>query len=305
MLYDVIIIGAGPAGLTAGIYASRAGLKTMMIERGIPGGQMMNTSDIENYPGFEMITGQELSTKMFQQAQQLGVSYQYGDVQSIQKEVDGSFSLKVGEKIFKTKTVIIGSGATPKYLGTEGEKTFAGMGVSYCAICDGAFFREKKVVVVGGGDSAVEEAMYLTKYAKSVTIVHRGDKLRAQKILQDRLANYAMIDVQYNTIIESIEGNQKVTHISTYNKETYTKEELETDGVFIYIGLQPNTSFVPKDVLNEQGYIVTNHQMETVIPGLYAIGDVREKDLRQIVTATNDGALAAQNIDKYIEENFS
>ncbi|WP_026694495.1 thioredoxin-disulfide reductase [Peribacillus kribbensis] len=302
-IYDVIIIGAGPAGMTAAVYTSRGNLSTLMIERGVPGGQMANTEEVENYPGFETILGPELSTKMFDHAKKFGAEYAYGDVKSV---VDGKEykTVKVSNKEYKGRAVIISSGAEYKKIGVPGEKELGGRGVSYCAVCDGAFFRNRELFVIGGGDSAVEEGVYLTRFASKVTIVHRRDELRAQKILQQRAFDNEKVDFIWNHTIKGI--NEKdgkvgsVTLVSTINGE---EQELNADGVFIYIGMLPlSKPFEDLGITNVNGYIETNDRMETRVPGIFAAGDIREKSLRQIVTATGDGSIAAQNAQHYIEE---
>ncbi|WP_269799231.1 thioredoxin-disulfide reductase [Bacillus xiapuensis] len=302
-IYDVIIIGAGPAGMTAAVYTSRADLSTLMIERGVPGGQMANTEEVENYPGYDHILGPELSTKMFDHAKKFGAEYAYGDIKEI---VDGKEykTVKAGSKEFKARSIIIATGAEYKKIGVPGEKELGGRGVSYCAVCDGAFFKGKELVVVGGGDSAVEEGTYLTRFAKKVTIVHRRDELRAQKILQDRAFKNEKIDFIWNHTVKEInEKDGKVGSVTLVSTENGEEREFATDGVFIYIGMVPLTKpFESLGITNESGYIVTNDQMETKIPGIYAAGDVREKTLRQIVTATGDGSIAAQSAQHYVEE---
>ncbi|QUG42665.1 thioredoxin-disulfide reductase [Psychrobacillus sp. INOP01] len=301
-IYDVIIIGAGPAGMTAAVYTSRANLSTLMIERGIPGGQMANTEEVENYPGFEMILGPELSTKMFEHAKKFGAEYAYGDVSEI---IDGEAykTVKVSGKEYKALAVIISSGAEYKKMGIPGETELGGRGVSYCAVCDGAFFKQKNLVVVGGGDSAVEEGAFLTKFANKVTIVHRRDELRAQKILQDRAFANEKIDFIWNTTLKEIHGKDgKVASVTLVSTVDGTEREFETDGVFVYVGMLPLTKpFGNLGILNDNGYIVTNEKMETTVPGIFGAGDVREKMLRQIVTATGDGSIAAQAAQHYIE----
>lgn len=302
-IYDVVIIGAGPAGMTAAVYTSRGSLSTLMIERGIPGGQMANTEEVENYPGFEHILGPELSTKMFDHAKKFGAEYAYGDVQEI---IDGEAykTIKAGGKEYKARTIIITTGAEYKKMGVPGEKELGGRGVSYCAVCDGAFFRNKELVVVGGGDSAVEEGVYLTRFASKVTIVHRRDELRAQKILQERAFANDKIEFIWNSTVKEInEDNGKVGSVTLKSTVDESETEFKADGVFIYIGMLPLTKpFADLGILNEAGYVLTNDQMETSIPGIFAAGDVREKTLRQIVTATGDGSVAAQAAQHYIEE---
>ncbi|MFJ7745151.1 thioredoxin-disulfide reductase [Peribacillus sp. NPDC097295] len=302
-IYDVVIIGAGPAGMTAAVYTSRANLSTLMLERGVPGGQMANTEEVENYPGFDTILGPELSTKMFDHAKKFGAEYAYGDVKEI---IDGEEykTIKAGSKEFKARSIIISSGAEYKKIGVPGEKELGGRGVSYCAVCDGAFFKEKELFVIGGGDSAVEEGVYLTRFASKVTIVHRRDELRAQKILQDRAFANEKIDFIWNHTLKQInEDGGKVGSVTLVSTATGEEKELKADGVFIYIGMLPLTKpFEDLGILNATGYIETNDVMQTRVPGIFAAGDVREKTLRQIVTATGDGSIAAQSVQHYVEE---
>ncbi|MGN8645378.1 thioredoxin-disulfide reductase [Gracilibacillus sp. HCP3S3_G5_1] len=301
-IYDVIIAGAGPAGMTAAVYTSRANLDTLMLERGIPGGQMANTEEVENYPGYEHILGPDLSNKMFDHAKKFGAEYAYGDIKEVIDHGDYKTVL-AGAKEYKTKTVIITTGAQYKKLGIPGEEELGGRGVSYCAVCDGAFFKEKELIVVGGGDSAVEEGVYLTRFASKVTIVHRRDELRAQKILQDRAFNNEKVDFIWDTIVKSInEKDGKVGSVTLVNKKTGEEYEHKADGAFIYIGMVPlSQPFKSLGITNEEGYIPTNENMETSVPGIFAAGDIREKELRQIVTATGDGSIAAQAAQAYIE----
>jgi thioredoxin reductase (NADPH) len=302
-IYDVIIVGAGPAGMTAAVYTSRANLSTLMIERGIPGGQMANTEDVENYPGYEHILGPELSTKMFEHAKKFGAEYAYGEVKEI---IDGEEykTIVTGNKQYKARAVIIATGAEYKKLGVPGENELGGRGVSYCAVCDGAFFKGKDLVVVGGGDSAVEEGVYLTRFANKVTIVHRRDELRAQKILQDRAFANEKIDFIWSHTVKQIHAKDgKVGSVTLVSTKTGEEREFPCDGVFIYVGMVPLTKpFEKLGITNENGYIETNERMETKIPGIFAAGDVREKSLRQIVTATGDGSIAAQSAQHYVEE---
>lgn len=300
-IYDVVIIGAGPAGMTAAVYASRANLKTALLERGVPGGQMANTEEVENFPGFDFVTGPDLSSKMFEHAQKFGAEYKYADIKSIEDEGDIKV-LKTGSDDIKTKTIIIATGAEYKKIGVPGEEELGGRGVSYCAVCDGAFFKERELVVIGGGDSAVEEGVFLTKFASKVTIVHRRDELRAQKILQDRAFKNEKINFIWDTELQSINGESKVEGVTLLDKQTGDKYDFDADGVFVYIGMKPLTKpFEGLDLLNELGYVASNEEMETNIPGIFVAGDVRNKTLRQIVTATGDGSIAAQNAQHYIE----
>ena len=302
-IYDVIIIGAGPAGMTAAVYTSRANLSTLMLERGVPGGQMANTEEVENYPGFDHILGPELSTKMFDHAKKFGAEYAYGDVKEV---IDGKEykTIKAGNKEYKARSIIISAGAEYKKLGVPGEQELGGRGVSYCAVCDGAFFKNKELVVVGGGDSAVEEGVYLTRFASKVTIVHRRDELRAQKILQDRAFANDKIDFIWNHTVKQINDKDgKVGSVTLVSTQDGAEQEFSADGVFIYIGMVPLTKpFEGLGITNSNGYIETNEQMETKVPGIFAAGDIREKTLRQIVTATGDGSIAAQNAQHYVEE---
>ncbi|WP_078579186.1 thioredoxin-disulfide reductase [Salipaludibacillus agaradhaerens] len=301
-IYDVIIIGAGPAGMTAAVYTSRANLSTAMLERGMPGGQMANTEDVENYPGYDHILGPDLSTKMFEHAKKFGAEYVYGDVKEI---IDGKEYKRIvtGNGEYKARAVIITTGAKYKKLGVPGEEELSGRGVSYCAVCDGAFFKEKELVVIGGGDSAVEEAVYLTRFASKVTVIHRRDELRAQKILQERAFENEKIDFIWSHVVKEINGeNGKVSSVTLIDKTDGSEKEFKTDGAFIYIGMLPiNEPFINLGITNEEGYVETNEDMETKIPGVFAAGDIREKMLRQIVTATGDGSIAAQSAQHYVE----
>ena len=302
-IYDVIIAGAGPGGMTAAVYTSRANLSTLMIERGIPGGQMANTEEVENYPGYEHILGPDLSTKMFDHAKKFGAEYAYGDIKEV---IDGKEykTVVAGSKEYKARAVIITTGAEYKKLGVPGEKELGGRGVSYCAVCDGAFFKGKNLFVIGGGDSAVEEGVYLTRFAEKVTIVHRRDELRAQKILQQRAFDNEKVDFIWSHTLKQInEKDNKVGSVTLVSTIDGTEQELPADGVFIYVGMLPlSKPFLNLGITNENGYIVTNEQMETKVPGIFAAGDIREKTLRQIVTATGDGSVAAQSAAHYIEE---
>ncbi|MDN7243506.1 thioredoxin-disulfide reductase [Planococcus sp. N028] len=302
-IYDVIIIGAGPAGMTAAVYTSRGNLSTLMLERGIPGGQMANTEEIENYPGFEHILGPDLSTKMFEHAKKFGAEYAYGDVKEI---IDGEEykTIIAGSKEYRARAIIITTGAEYKKMGIPGETELGGRGVSYCAVCDGAFFKQKELVVVGGGDSAVEEGVYLTRFADKVTIVHRRDELRAQKILQDRaFANDKIDFIWSNTVKEINAENGKVGSVTLMSTKDGVEQEFKADGVFIYIGMLPLTKpFAELGILNEEGYVMTDERMATSVPGIFAAGDVRDKMLRQVVTATGDGSIAAQAVQHYVEE---
>ncbi|KXT74580.1 Thioredoxin reductase [Streptococcus sp. DD10] len=301
-MYDTIIIGAGPAGMTAALYAARSNLKVALIERGIPGGQMNNTSDIENYPGYVNITGPDLSEKMFEPLEKLGVEHVFGFVEKIEDQ-GGVKKVKTDDGEFVAKTVIIATGSNHRLLEVPGEHELNSRGVSYCAVCDGAFFRDEDLLVVGGGDSAVEEAVFLTQFAKSVTIAHRREELRAQKVLQERAFANSKIQFAWNTIVEEIKGENRVTSVVLKDVQTGQSREESFGGVFIYVGLDPVSAFA-KDlgILDEAGWVVTDEHMRTSVPGIFAVGDVRQKDLRQITTAVGDGAIAGQEVYKYITE---
>ena len=302
-MYDTIIIGAGPAGMTAALYAARSNLKVALLERGIPGGQMNNTADIENYPGYANISGPELAEKMFEPLENLGVEHLFGLVEKIEDRGDFKEIITEDER-FEAKTVIIASGANHRHLGVPGEEDYNSRGVSYCAVCDGAFFRDEDLLVVGGGDSAVEEAIFLTRFAKSVTIVHRRDELRAQKVLQDRAFANEKIRFVWDSVVESIHGDErKVTGVTFKNVNTGELSQAEFGGIFIYVGLDPVSEFAADlGITDEAGWILTDHQMKTSVAGIYAVGDVRQKDLRQITTAVGDGAIASQEAYKYLTE---
>ena len=303
-MYDTIIIGAGPAGMTAALYATRSNLKVALLEAGIPGGQMNNTADVENYPGYALISGPELAEKMFEPLENLGVEHVFGHVQRIEDQGD-SKKVITEDEVYESKTVIIATGAFHRQLNVPGEAEFNSRGVSYCAVCDGAFFRDEDLLVVGGGDSAVEEAIFLTQFAKSVTIVHRRDQLRAQKVLQDRAFANEKISFVWDSVVEAIHGNErKVTGVTFKNIKTGETSQVDFGGIFIYVGLDPVSEFVADlGIRDESGWIVTDDHMKTSVAGIYAIGDVRQKDLRQITTAVGDGAIAGQEAYKYITEH--
>ncbi len=300
MVYDLVIIGGGPAGLTAGIYARRAMLNTLLLERTGIGGQIIVTDLVENFPGFPEISGAELAAKFEQHAMKFGLETKsFVEVMGIEDR--GKTKLvKTNDGDIETKTVIIASGTTPKKLGAKGELEFTGKGVSYCATCDGFFFRDKTVVVVGGGDSAITEAIYLTKMTKKVYVVHRRDKLRAEKINQEHAFSNPKISFIWDSVLEEIIGKQVVEKVVIRNVKTNEFSELKTDGIFIYVGLIPNTGFadVEKD---EGGFIIPYPGQATSVKGIFVAGDCRVTPLRQIATAVGDGAIAAVSAERYIE----
>ena len=300
-MYDTIVIGAGPAGMTAALYAARANLKVATLEQGAPGGQMNNTSDIENYPGFESISGPELSMKMFEPLEKLGVENLYGIVSGIEDKGDYKV-VKTGDEEYQTKTVIIATGAKHRHISVAGEEEYNSRGVSYCAVCDGAFFRNQDLLVVGGGDSAVEEGIYLTRFANSVTIVHRRDELRAQKVLQDRAFANEKVKFIWDSVVEEIKGDDiKVRSVDIKNVKTGEVTNHEFGGVFVYVGLDPVSDYLTGiDITDQDGWVITDDKMATRIPGIFAIGDVRQKDLRQITTAVGDGATAGIEAYNYV-----
>lgn len=300
-IYDVIIVGAGPAGMTAATYASRANLSVLMLDRGIYGGQMNNTAEVENYPGFDSILGPDLAEKMYSSSTQFGAEYGFGTVERVELKDDLKY-IHTDMDDYVAKAVIIATGSEHIHLGADGEEEYQGRGVSYCAVCDGAFFRDEDVVVVGGGDSAIEEGLYLTNLAKSVTVLHRRDKLRAQQIIQDRAFANPKMSFMWHTEVEAITGdNDKVTGLDVINNQTKEKLHIDAAGVFIYVGLKANTQgFENLDITDSEGWILTDDKMQTTIPGIFAVGDVRVKDLRQITTAVGDGGLAGQGVYDYI-----
>jgi thioredoxin reductase (NADPH) len=300
--YHVIIIGGGPAGLTAGIYAARAHLTTTLLEAMIPSGQAYMAERIENYPGFpDGISGRELIERFVRQATTFGLEIrQFNKVESIAR-AGKTIIIEAGGERLSTAALIIASGAQTNTLGIPGEDIYTGKGISYCATCDGAFFKDQEVAVVGGGDTALEDALYLSRLARKVYVIHRRDELRAQKILQQRALENPAIEVIWNTVITEIKGAEIVKTVAIENKKDGIKRELSISGVFIAVGQRPNTDFVRGIVsLDEQGYIITDAECATSAPGIFAAGDVRKKGLRQITTAVGDGALATAAAERYI-----
>ena len=301
-LYDIIIIGGGPGGLTAGIYASRARLKVLMLERLMPGGQVAGTDWVENYPGFEDgIGGMGLVQKMEKQARRFGLEIVSAAVEDVELKSDPKVIL-AGGKEYRAKAVIVGTGTDPKLLNVPGEKEFKGRGVSYCATCDGPFFQDKDIVVVGGGSSGVQESLYLTRFVNSIHLVEFMDHLNAEKILQERAGENPKFTFSLGHEVVSINGEQTVTSVTIKDRDTEKKKDIPAAGVFIWVGMNPNTGFLKgKLELNDWGYIVTDQEMQTSVEGVFAIGDVREKQVRQITTAVGDGTIAAESALKYVE----
>ncbi|WP_456395501.1 thioredoxin-disulfide reductase [Desulfurobacterium sp.] len=304
-LWDVVIVGAGPAGLASAIYTGRSNLKTLVLDSMFPGGQLLITEMIENYPGFpEPMAGFELSDRMKKQAEKFGAVIESG--YTVNKvDLDGDIfvlRLESGGEL-KAKTVIWAAGSTPRKLGVPGEAEFLGRGVSYCAVCDGALFKGRDVAVVGGGDSALEEALYLTKFANKVYLIHRRDKFRAVPIVQERVKANEKIEPVLNKVVESINGEQFVESLTLKDTITGEKSEQKVDGIFIFIGSEPNTAPIAHLVeLDDRGYVLTDEEMKTATPGLFAAGDTRKKPLKQVITAAADGAVAAMSASKYLEE---
>lgn len=302
-IYDMVIIGGGPAGLTAGIYASRSLMNVVLFERGAYGGQMLTTSHLENYPGFpDGIGGFELADLMHRQAEAFELPVEYRLVDKIRK--DGTlFILDSGSDEIRAKTVVVATGAVPNKLDVPGEERLTGRGVSYCATCDGALYRDRTVAVIGGGDSAVEEALFLTRFANRVHIVHRRDQLRAVPLTAQRALENDRIQMEWNAVLTEVHGDDEVKELTLKDVNTDETRQLEVDGVFIYVGITPLTSFVADIVkLDESGYILTDKTMTSSLPGLYAAGDVRSESIRQVSSAVGDGATAAFNAYKFLEE---
>ena len=301
--YDVVIIGGGPAGLTAGLYTSRAKLNSLLIEKGLVGGQIANAERVENYPGFsEGINGVELGQLMHQQATKYGLKTLLAEVTDIELQ-EGLKVIRTTEDDFIAKAVIIAGGSERQKLGVSGEEKFTGKGVSYCATCDAAFFREQPVAVVGGGDAAITEALHLAKFASRVTVIHRRDQLRASRILQEKAFSQPKIEFWWNSIVEKIEGGDLVKRIRLRQLKTGEESALEVAGIFISTGLKPNTDYLKSILsLDATGLIITDEKMETEIPGIFAAGDIRYNSARQAITAAGDGATAAIYAEKFISK---
>ena len=301
--YDLVIIGGGPAGLTAGLYAARAKLNVIMIEKMVPGGQILVSDWIENYPGFpEGLSGSDLVFKMTEQTKKFGLNIENGEVISLDLESRVK-KVILSDKTIKTHAIIIATGASPRKLGVPGEDVFYGKGVSFCATCDGPFFKDSVIAAVGGGDTAIQESIFLTKFAKKVYLIHRRDKLRATKILQERLFANDKIEVIWDSVVTEIKGGlTNVDKVVIKNLKSGKTDDLKVDGCFIWVGINPNTEFL-KDVvkLDQQGFVIADSSMQTSVPGVFAAGDVRNTPLRQVATAVGDAAIASFSAEHYIE----
>ena len=300
-MYDLIIIGSGPAGLTAGIYASRARLNTLVLEQNfVSGGQIIDTYEIDNYPGLPGISGMDLADKMSQHAEKLGVAIENVIVTSL--DLTGPVKKVItDDQTYEAKAVIIASGATHSHLGAPGEEKFAGHGVSYCATCDGGFYRKKDALVVGGGDVAVEDAIYLARLCNKVYVVHRRDELRAAKVLQENLLSLPNVEVVWNSVVKTINGTQKVESVTVTNVKDGSERTIPVQGAFIAVGISPRSEFARNHIeMDEKGYIIADETGRTSVPGVFAAGDVRGKQLRQVVTAVADGANAVTSVEKYL-----
>ncbi len=301
--YQVVIIGGGGAGLTAAIYTSRANLSTLLFEKLTPGGQIAVTDLVENYPGFpEGVLGPDIAMKMEEQAKRYGTEIAYQEVRSLRRQEDGRFLIETPSETYEAQSVILAAGASFRMLGVPGEKELTGKGVSYCATCDGAFFKGKKLIVVGGGDSALQEGLFLTRFASQVTVVHRRDKLRASPILQQRAKEHPKIDFIWDTVLEKIEGQGKVQSVLLKNLKTQESKEFPVDGVFIFIGHDPNSSFLKGFVkMDDQNYVVSDGSVKTSLPGVFAAGEIRAGATRQLVAACGEGCEAALAAQEYLE----
>jgi len=304
-IYDTIIIGGGPAGLSAGLYAARSKMDTLIIERSKFGGQTATTDELENYPGsIENCTGPELIERMRKQAEEFGTKFAKDEITTV--DFSGKIKKLVGNKeTYEAKTIIIASGAYPRLAGFENELELRGKGVSYCATCDADFFTDLDVAVIGGGDSALTESIYLTKFAENVTIIHRRDQFRGAKSIQDKVFNNPKIKIIYDSVVEAAKGDEILEGLVVKNVKTGEVSDLKVDGCFVFVGYLPISElFTGKIKLDEAGYIITDEEMRTDVPGVFAAGDVRQKSLRQVITAAADGAIAATNAEHYIENEF-
>ncbi len=305
--YEIIIVGAGPAGQTAALYAGRSRVPTLVLERGIPGGELWNTAEVEDYPGFEHIMGPELADKIQRHAEKFGATFETAEVTTISAEADDRVVTTADGRELRAPAVIIAAGGEPRKLGVPGEEEFAGKGVSYCAVCDGAFFQDEEIAVVGGGDSAVEEGTFLTRYGSRVHLIHRRDGYRAQPILIEQMRATGKVDEVLNTVVEEIHGdNGRVSYLTLKNLDSGEQSRREVGAVFPFIGFIPHSRIFDEELaaqieLDESGHIVTNDRMETAVPGIYAAGDVRSQYVRQITNAVGDATTAALAAGAYVE----
>ncbi len=301
--FDVVIIGGGGAGMTAALYTSRANLKTALFEKLVPGGQIAVTDLVENYPGFpEGVLGPDIAQKMQAQAEKYGTQFFYDEVLSIEKKADQSFDVKTVSEVYSAKSVILAMGASFRMLNVENEKELIGKGVSYCATCDGAFFKGKEVVVVGGGDSALQEGIFLTRFATKVTIVHRRDTLRASPILQDRAKTNPKIQFIWDAAVQKVAGKDKVEGVKIKNLKTGAETDFRTDGLFVFVGHDPNSKLVRGLIdMNDHGYVLTQESLQTSVPGIFAAGEIRQGAVKQLVTACGEGCEAALSAQAYLE----
>jgi len=301
--YDIVIVGGGPGGLTAGLYSARANRKVALIEKLMPGGQIANTEEVEDYPGFDHISGAELALKMTEHAKRFGLEIVSDEVVEVYTDDKRRMVVTAGGDNYRAKAIILCTGGSPSRLNIPGETEFSGKGVSYCAICDGAFFKNQIIAVAGGGDAAIEEGMFLTKFGAKVHIIHRRNELRAQKIIQERAFNNPKMEFIWDTVIESINGDSRVRSLSLRNLKTGQKSILDVGAIFVFVGFVPNSNLT-RELLekDKNGYIITDARMETSIKGVFACGDVRSQLVRQITNAVGDGTTAAMAAEKYIEE---
>lgn len=303
-MYDLIIIGSGPAGLSAAVYGQRAKLSVLVIEKmPLSGGQILNTYEVDNYPGIPGVSGFELAMKLKSHAEELGTEIISSEVQAM--ELEGAVKkIVTKDGVREARAILLATGATHRKLGVEGEEKLGGMGVSYCATCDGAFFRGKEVAVIGGGDVALEDALFLARASSKVYLIHRRNEFRGAKVLQEKVLQTPNIEVLFDTVVESIDGETKVEKLTLYNRKKEEKSSISVNGVFIAVGIEPNSSMVDEAVeMDEAGYIKAGETCETNLPGVFAAGDIRTKQLRQIITAAADGANAITSVERYLRNN--
>lgn len=305
MLYDTIIIGSGPAGLAAAIYASRAKLNMLVVEQNfVSGGQVIDTYEVDNYPGMPGISGMDLGMKMREHAEKMGAEFVRTKVKALERSEQGTWRLTCKKEIYEAKTVILATGAHHRKLNVPGEDDLAGMGVSYCATCDGAFYKDCEVAVVGGGDVAVEDAIFLARSCKKVYLIHRRDQLRAAKVLQDRLFALPNVELIWDAVVEKIDGTDQVEYVQIKNVRDNTIHQVNVEGVFVAVGIEPESGLVAEIAgLDQNGYVIADETGKTDVPGLFVAGDVRTKSLRQIITAAADGANAVTSVEQYLLEN--